>query len=83
MEEKPRDDQLTLFDAAPQRRVTKVVYTPLPPDVVDKYAYAVCKAYAAKYGKETTSTEFVMGFKSFVRAIVKARINQMNKGVRL
>ena len=76
------DNQLTLF-TKPQKPVRKVVYTPPPCDVVDKYAFAVCKAYGAKYGKDTTSTEFVQGFKSFVRAVVKAKVNRMNKEVKL
>jgi hypothetical protein len=76
------DNQLTLFNP-PHVTVRKVVYTPPPSDVVDKYAYAVCKAYGAKYGTETSNTEFVQGFKSFVRAVVKARVSQMNKGVSL
>jgi hypothetical protein len=57
-----------------------VNYTPPPTDEIDKYAYMVCHEYTDKYGENCTTTEFVQGFRSFVRVIVKARTRQLNRG---
>lgn len=75
-------NQQSLFDRpAAQRR--QIIYVSPNSEVLDKYAHSVCKAYAAKHSKGALNTEFVQGFKSFVRAVAKARVSQLNKGVEL
>lgn len=66
----------------PSTQATRqVIYIMPPTNEIDKYAYAVCRAYSEKYGENCTNTEFVQGFKVFVRAIAKATTNRLNRGV--
>jgi hypothetical protein len=70
-------------EAQLQSGVGQVVYEPPPPELVDRYAREVCREYGAKFNKNTLETEFLQGFKVFVRAVVKAQTNLMNQGRKL
>lgn len=75
-------EQMELLSSASKPiRKRQVIYTPIPTDVINKYAYAVCRKYADRHGAEYISTEFVQDFRSFVRVITSAYTRRLNKGV--
>ncbi len=74
--------QLALFDLPlkSKEKTSHIVYIPPSLEIVDKYAYTVCRIYKEQFGTNCTTTEFLQGFRAFVRAVVKAKANQLNKG---
>ena len=76
----PKQLELTINEPSTSR---KTIYVAPPTDIVDRYAFDVCHAYKKKFKQENIDTEFVQGFKAFVRAVVKAQTNLKNKGKKL
>lgn len=73
--------QLSLFTKNQKKHPKgQIIYTVPSLDVIDKYARQVCKVWSNKYGEDCTTTEYLHGFRMFVRAVVKAQVNQLNKG---
>lgn len=58
---------------------SQVVYIHPPQTVIDQYASHVCQVWSDKYGDRCMDTEFVQGFRMFVRSVVKAQVHQLNK----
>lgn len=62
-------------------RKQKVVYVPLPEEIVEKYAYKVCAKLVACDHPSGPDTEIVRGFTSFFKVVAGIQLKYLNKGV--
>jgi len=62
------------------KKTRPVEYIPPTAEMVEKYAYAVCKQMAQQAGQQTCNMELVRDFTTFLKIIVRMQTNILNRG---
>lgn len=64
----------------PQIQIKRgVIYYPPKPEVLEKYAEAVCETLEQKYGKGFLDNEVVQGFGDFFKVVTKIYANYLSR----
>ena len=58
----------------------QIIYVPPTSEALHRYAYAVCRGIQANQSGGMPSTELLQGFAHFIKTVVTAQTNTLNRG---